>query len=371
MADKKQIEGMQVYGILPNLVLQAPFECEWLALLPGSDERMLAIARKDRTIRQMLNGFYEQDGRRCEVSALVVKKDAPPSVDLTALMSFRNLFAISCILKGWQSTVGQLNVFHPLYSDYFDFYPFRPAGDGVHIHHLGPALNSWNSTKRFRAQRNADLPSFGHGLRANPDSALYKYLISAWKQQFVEGDNQWDPLFRSLAVANHAAGLPKKNLMWHYDFGVSIALWVSAFETLCHPGNSRRVELNDVLNLLAPTKLSKKDEFSSGFQITVKKQPVVVNPLQYLYWKLFGARNCFLHGNAFPQEKLFMETANNPVMLTHAAPILFKAALLNKFEHFSDEEVMESDASVVFTKLLEKRAFSEAVAFLIKGKRDS
>ncbi len=370
MADKKQIEGMQVYGILPNLALQEPFECEWIALLPGSDERMLAIASKDRTVRQMLNGFYEQDGKRCEVASLVVKKDAPPSVDLTALMSFRNLFAMSCILKGWQSSAGQLNVFHPLYADYFDFYPFRPVGDGIHIHHLGAALSSWNSTKRFRAQRNADLPSFSHGLRAEPDKDLRGYLIPAWKQQFVDGGDKWDSLFRSLAVAYHAAGLPKKNLMWHYDFGVSIALWVSAFETLCHPGKSKQVKPIDVLKLLAPTKLSEDEGLSSEFTIKVKDKPITVNAVQYLYWKLNGARNCFLHGDAFPQEKLFLGTKNNPVMLTQVAPILFKAALLNKFNHFSGEDEMESDASVVFTKLLEKRAFSKAVSFLINGKRD-
>ncbi|HEY1174438.1 MAG TPA: hypothetical protein VGH19_23940 [Verrucomicrobiae bacterium] len=369
MSGKSQIEQMHVFGILPNLVLREPFECEWVALLPGSDERMQAIAKKDKTVHRLLNGFHDQDGGKCEVTALVVQKDAPAGVDFTALMSFRNLFAMSCVLKGWQSSLGQLNVFYPLYSDYFDFYPFRPVGDGVHIQHRGAALNSWNSAKEFRAQRSADLPSFGHCLRADPDEVLCDYLVSAWKEQFIGGEGKWESLFRSLAVAYHAAGLPKKNLMWHYDFGVSIALWISAFETLCHNGGSKDVGSSDLLELLASTRFSKK-ALRAGFEIKVKKEPRSVNAVQYLCWKLYGARNRFLHGNPFPEESLFLETRNGSVGLNQAPPLVYKAALLNKFQHFLKSEEQEGEVAIVMSRLFEKRAFSEAISFLVEGKRD-
>ena len=115
-------EKLKVFAVLPNLRLDKPVETKFVGLLPDNDPRVAEIVKRDPAVLALINGFFDQKGNKCSVNVLVVDDSAPDSVkNIHALVSFRNIFAISCILRGWQFTVGSLNPNGTLYSDYFDF----------------------------------------------------------------------------------------------------------------------------------------------------------------------------------------------------------------------------------------------------------
>ena len=165
---------------------------------------------------------------------MVIHKDAPKRIlDISALASFRNIFAICRILQSWQFSIGSPNAFGTRFSDYDDFYPFSPTRDGKELLHLGFALNSLETPENFCGQIYPDLPSVDNDLHYAHDENLFDLLKRAWVDRFEKGRRGWksNKLFRSLAIAYHASSLPKKNGLWFYDFGVSVALWISAIET--------------------------------------------------------------------------------------------------------------------------------------------
>ena len=57
-------------------------------------------------------------------------------------------------------------------------------------------------------------------------------------------------LFRSLNMAFRAAEMPAWNDITVYDVGRSVALWVSAFEILAHPGPEGDTSMRQVYELI-------------------------------------------------------------------------------------------------------------------------
>lgn len=98
-----------------------------------------------------------------------------------------------------------------------------------------PAMESVPKAQGFSGQTSPDLPAMGILLKAVPDEAILKALQRRWRRRFSRGGRkEWHTtaLFRSLAVAYQACALPTKNSSTIFDYGTTIAVWVSAFETL-------------------------------------------------------------------------------------------------------------------------------------------
>jgi hypothetical protein len=72
------------------------------------------------------------------------------------------------------------------------------------------------------------------------DQPLLDRLFRTWRQCYLRKRNRKKllRLFRALEVAFHAALFPADGLTSINDVGSRIALWVSAFEVLCHPGGA-------------------------------------------------------------------------------------------------------------------------------------
>lgn len=131
-----------------------------------------------------------------------------------------------------------------------------------------------------------------------------------------------------MAIAYHACSLPKKNGLWFYDFGVSIGLWISAFESLVHPGRGGKSELKTVLDLLSKVQFfdavtKRRRTIKSGREIGRK-----CNAAEYLYWQLYQARNAFLHGNPVTARNALYKNGSGHIKLTQIAPLLYQIALL-------------------------------------------
>jgi hypothetical protein len=333
-------EKLKVFAVLPNLCIEKPIETKFVGLLPHTDHRVIEIAKRDPAVLALVNGFSDRRGEKCNVSVMVIHDEAPDSVkNINALVSFRNIFAISCVLHAWQHTVGSLNAYGTLYSDYFDFYPFGPTRDGKDLLHMGSALNSFDSPDGFRGQTYPDISITDSSLSPRPNEIIFKFLSKAWIERFEKGRKNWrsNKLFRSLAIAYHACSVPKKNSLLFYDFGVSVALWVSAFEILVHPGKNGKSDLPAVLALLSKAQF-KDRVLKRRRKITYRKQTRSGNVVEYLYWQLYDARNDFLHGNPVtPNDALYKSPKHQGrvTLLNHLAPLLYQVALLSYSDWFT------------------------------------
>lgn len=331
-------EKLNICFVMPNLRIKSPIETKFVGILPDTDARVIEIAKRDAAVNALINGFSDRWGTKHQVSVMVVHKDAPKRIlEVSALVSFRNIFAICRILQSWQFSIGSPNAVGTRFSDYFDFYPFSPTRDGKELLHMGFALNALDTPENFRGQIYPDLPLVDGDLHFAHDENLFEFLKKAWVERFEKGRRDWpsNKLFRSLAIAYHASSLPKKNGLWFYDFGVSVALWISALEILAHPGKGKRSDLRTVLDLLA------KGKFSDPF---IKRKRMIRhhstpnragNAAEYLYWRLYDSRNAFLHGNPVTAHDVLYKRRSHASLLTSVAPVLYCSALLCHFDWFN------------------------------------
>jgi len=316
--------------VLNNISLAKPFEAELIAIVPHSDYRVKEIVRHAPTIGPLVRRFTDQPGRRTRSSALIVHADAPASVwSDEAVVGFRNVFAITCLIQAWQRTLKSGFCMHPLHTDSFDLYPITPTKDGTYMLTSTPAVSSVDLPRLFRGQVSPGLPNPNH-ISAVPDAMLAEFLSKAWRRRYARktsGGWRTRVLFRSLEMAYQAGSIPTANRSRMYDYGSRIALWVSAFEVLTHP---RRGEANleTVLALLDKAKWRHSRLRQRRWVIKLRGNTRRVSLIQKLYRELYDARNDFLHGNPVTPRRLHPFRRSKSPLLTHLAPLLYKVALI-------------------------------------------
>jgi len=317
--------------VLPHAAFRAPIESEHLALVPPDDSRLKDLCKQHAGVARLVRRFTDQFGRRIKPSALLVRSDAPKSaLDFYAVASFRNVVALSSLIDAWTIQLGGGNVGYPLWSDYLDLYPFAPTKDYQQL--MARSVASWEVDKpdKFRGQRAPHLPT-GDRLSFGVDKVVLDACLERWRRRFVAGRKEWKSraLFRSLEIACQAARMPAVGTREPtiHDAGVSISLWVSAFEIL----KQRR---DDQANLLTVMKLMK----GAGWRdAKLKAQRYVVryggkrHQVNYackLYADLYKARCDFLHGNPVTAGNMFPSRERKGPILLHCAPLVYRVALL-------------------------------------------
>lgn len=325
-------KNWQIRFILPNLKAGNDFETEYVSIVEFEDERVQKIIRENAYIAAILNGFIDDFRNKINPSILIVDINAPLQYrNIECLVNFRNIIAISVILLNW-SNLNPYNVFGPLFSDSFDFYPISINLDGSSVIET-PALTSLRSKESpFIATSIPGVPEFNMNILY--DKQVYNGLLKIWNLKY-SGNNKHSKMinkvFRSIEVAYHALSIPKKNQSSINDIGINICLWISALEILAHP-KVKKVQITDVLNLLNsypdfPTELNKKKYI---IRYSKKGQAVKATLIEKLYKKLYDSRNIFLHGNNIPPGilKTFYRKVNyQHNNISNVAPILYRIAL--------------------------------------------
>src|SRR5262245_35112917 len=114
--------NLSIVFVLPNLQIKSPVETNYVGILPDSDQRVTEIARRSPAAQALINNFSDHHGSKISVSVMVLHKDAPKTIkNAEALVSFRNILAMACILQSWQFSIGSPNVIGTQFSDYYDF----------------------------------------------------------------------------------------------------------------------------------------------------------------------------------------------------------------------------------------------------------
>jgi len=350
--------------LLHNLELKEAFESEFMAIVPNNDARISKIVAAVPAVASLNQNFTDQHGKQRRPCALIIRKDASRWVrSLEAIVSFRNIFAVSCLLYAWQHTIRSLNVFFPLWSDFFDFYPISLTRDPSFLHVLSPAVDAAYPPKDFRGQVSPNLCNPTQ-LRFQPDDKILSSLLGVWEKGFAGTDSlDWPTcvLFRSLEMAYQAASVPPNSRPTIYDFGSRIALWVSAFEVLVHPGGKKgRAGLEKVTNRLRQASWRNLRLKHTEHQIKVGGKLEDVNLVQKLYGELNEARNDFLHGNPVARSRLFCFNNEHRRSLIEIAPVIYKVALSCSFGQFGDTKG-RSDEQPNYKELFDRRALEDAL----------
>jgi hypothetical protein len=360
--------------LLHNLELKAAFESEFMAIVPNNDARLAKIIADEPLVAPLIQNFTDQQGKQKCPCALIGRTDAPHQIgSLEGIIGFRNIFALSCLLYAWPQTIGSRNVSFPQWSDFFDFYPMRPSKDGTFLHTLSPAIDGGCLPEKFKGQVSPNLPPDVNSLKFQPDDQILPLLLDVWKKEFAETNSpDWTRtvLFRSLEMAYQAARLPSNSRYTIYDFGTPIALWVSAFEVLVHPGmlpdgKKGKADIEKVMNLLGQALWRDLRLKHTEHQI---KNLVNVNLVQKLYGELYEARNDFLHGNQVDHSRLFCFRNEHRRSLIEIAPVIYKVALGCSLGQFGDTRTT-SDGQPNYKEHFERSALENALLATLEDRK--
>lgn len=358
--------------LLHDLELKVAFDSEFMAIVPNNDVRISQIIAAEPSVAPLIRNFTDQEGKPKCPCALIVREDAPKQIgSLEAVVSFRNIFALSCLLYAWPRTIGRLNVFFPLWSDFFDFYPTRPSKDAQFLHTLSPAIDGGCLPLNFKGQVSPKLPSDKGYLGFQPDDKILPLLIGEWKKEFAEPNSHTRKrlvLFRSLEMAYQAASLPSNSRYTIYDFGSRIALWISAFEVLIHPGRKKPGKKREQANFEKVASLLRRATWRDAqlrrraYLISIErhKPKERVNLILKLYRELYDARNDFLHGNRVARNRLFCFQNERRRSLIEIAPVIYKVALSCHFGQF-DHTKANKNAQPNYKEHFEQCALENAL----------
>jgi hypothetical protein len=135
-------------------------------------------------------------------------------------------------------------------------------------------------------------------------------------------------MFRALEVAFHAGLFPADGLTSINDVGTRLALWVSAFEVLCHPGGS--VNKRHVQGVISGAPFTDRLLLAKRFTVTYGGRTFPATLPEALYDDLYWARNQFLHGMPVRPAALHYRRSNKYARLADVAPVLFNSAVVSK-----------------------------------------
>jgi hypothetical protein len=359
--------------LLHNLDLKEAFESDFMAIVPNNDARMSKISADVPAVASLVHNFTDQRGNHRPPCALIIRKDPPSRIrSFEAILSFRNIFALSCLLYAWPRTIGRPNVFFPLWSDFFDFYPISLSRDPHFLHNFLPATDGACPPQNFSGQVAPNLPNPSH-LRFQPEDKIRSLLMSAWEKEFAGTDSlEWKTrvLFRSLDMAYQATSVPSNSRPSIYEFWSRIALWVSAFEVLVHPGGEKgRADIGKVTNLLRQASWRNRRLKQLEHQPNIRRKPTDVNLVQKLYEQLYEARNNFLHGNPVTHGCLFCFRNEQRPSLIEIAPLIYKVALNCHLGHSHNSKKAE-DGAPNYRELFDRRALENAFLTTLENRKD-
>lgn len=315
-------------AVLPNIKVAAPVEGGIAALVARGDPRTSEICRRQPRLGMFLRRFRDAFGQRLSPAVLITRRDAPASVfTVEALASLRDVIALSTVPYNRAQELCRPHGHRINFSNAFWFYPWMVDRHGQDLIASTPAMLGTHNVDEFRGQSSPEMSV--HTLAEHDiDRPLLDALIARWTRRYTKQKPVWQDraLFRSLNMANQASLTPAGTDTTFYDLGRSVAVWVSAFEILAHPGTGKS-GLTAVYDLLdqAPWHHHRCREKRYKAYARGNKPADRRSFGCWLYGKLYQARNDFLHGNPVRRQDLIIRGSQR-TLFQYAAP-LYRMAL--------------------------------------------
>lgn len=316
----------QAVAILPNIQVIDPIEAKWIALVGHEDERLKALRCASPNLNRLLSRFTDAFGSKISPAVIIQKAAAPEWVRIIEyIASFRDSVAIATIVYNRAIEIESRRGDRITYSNSFWMYPCIFNRNDEYMTINTPALLGLHDVSKFRGQSAPEMPYLTLSSR-DIDGPLLSALLKRLPRRYGNRRASWADraLFRSLNMAYHAAQIPAGVDTTFYDVGRMIALWISAFEILAHPGKGKSgldaaYRLLDQVEWISPKSGAKRYRTYPRKANSARRTAAC-----WLYGELHRARNDFLHGNKVTPARLRVRDGINLFQL--AAP-LYRLAL--------------------------------------------
>jgi hypothetical protein len=286
-------------AVLPNIEVGTPVEGGLGALVGYEDKRLKAIRRAHPNLDRFLGRFTDAFGVKLRPAVMIQRLDAPDwTRNVDAIASFRDAVVLATVPYNRALEVNHLRGHRITFSNSFWLYPWMLDRNNEDLIANTPGMLALHQVETFKGQSAPEMP--GMTLTdADLDLPLLDALLARWHQRYNTRKPDWSDraLFRSLNMAHQAAQLPAGMDTTFYDVGRMIALWVSAFEILTHPGEGMS-GLHRVYELLDKVEWKYRKSALKRYKAYPKKPKSPRRTAAcWLYGEIHCARNDFLHGN--------------------------------------------------------------------------
>jgi len=110
--------------MLPNLSVKQAVGNQYVVIAPRNDQRIKDLVNKYPILQHLVDGFTDQFKRTITPNLLIFNTEIPlKSLKSGALIDFRNIFAICCIVTAWQNFLIRGQWF--IHSQYNRVYSFQ------------------------------------------------------------------------------------------------------------------------------------------------------------------------------------------------------------------------------------------------------
>jgi hypothetical protein len=312
---------------LPNVDVEEPIETDGMALVSLRDDRIHRLAGQHNNFAAFIDKFESEFGGRVLPSIIIWRDDAAPLFrSIEAIGGFRDAICLSVVPYGWAETLRFGRPFNILYGSWFSVYPWMTDKNYEFVVMQSMAQLALHLVEEIKPQSTPGVTP--QELKPNMiDRTLLEALLKRWSVRYRTEQASWEntALFRSLNMANFASLLPSNAQVTNQDVGRSVALWVSAFEILVHPGQGQSgfLQVYDILDKVnwSLTECKEKIYEAHGFKAGQEKR----NLPYWIYGLIYNARNHYLHGNPISADTLVV--AQSKRNLFEYAPILYRMAL--------------------------------------------
>lgn len=316
-------------AVLANIDLDEAIGNSFISLAPMADPRVIELTSSHQKFGEFLNKFTDAFSVQKYPTVLLVRSDVSGAVlNSEAIGSFRDIVAVSTLLMGRSREIINSQGRRVVYSDTFDLYPWTIDKDFDDLVAVVPGMAALHLVEKFGGQVNASVPHRKLNLH-EIDEPLCTAMLASWERFYVEGHKTWGAraLFRSLSIAYAALEVPAGPATRLLDYGRSITLWVSAFETLVHPGKGGNVSFRSVYRLLENVvwrhhKLRHHRYFSYPHPHKTVTRKILAC---WLYGEIHRSRNKFAHGEPVGRSDLRIKSSRR--MLFHLAAPLYRMTL--------------------------------------------
>jgi hypothetical protein len=259
-----------------------------------------------------------------------------------AIAGFRDAIAISVVPYGWAQLLRFDHNPDILYANWFSVYPWMIDKNYEYVVMRSMAQLALHLVEEIKPQSTPGVTP-RNLIPRMIDFTLLNALLKRWPLRYHSENSAWEhiALFRSLNMANAAALLPANAEVTTYDIGRSVALWVSAFEILVHPGQGKVgfLQVYDILDKVEwrLTECKEKIHQTHGYEPGRELR----NLACWVYGLIYKARNEFLHGNPVTGDTLVVRQSKRHLL--QYAPVLYRMALTGFLNLKWDQAVAEGE----------------------------
>lgn len=339
-----------------------------IAIAPTHDARVAPFLVRYPIASRLLEAFRDERGAPARPSVLIVRSGARMPRRIDVIAAFRNAVAMCFVLRARAAVLaGKEHQAAGSWSDLLDFHIVEVDRSG-NLQADSPALTSFIGKPAELHLAPSPVMSRELDIRFC-DLTLSRLLAHAWRRLYVQGRGvtHLTPIFRSLEIAYQAAAVPVKNVGSLQDFGITIAHWISALETLLWPLHSRAGRSHSVAFLGGLHWLN--DQLThQRYRVRVGNAIKSVTAAQKVIDLMYTARNAFLHGEKFTRKHLVPFPDRQGATLPMIAPVVFRAALASRLSHLFPDRRDPLDPGVVTAWFMDNVFENALLAFFGRDK---